>query len=50
MLEQPARAARLSALKLGMLWNHREYPQIENVDEFRAAAQPAVGPTFEEEK
>ncbi len=37
---QPARAAGLALTKLAMLANRREYPQIENVDEFREVAGP----------
>jgi tetratricopeptide (TPR) repeat protein len=36
----PGRTTWLVARKLGMLWNRREYPQIENVDEFRSLAGP----------
>jgi tetratricopeptide (TPR) repeat protein len=39
-MENPGRVARLSARKIGMMWNRREYPQIENVDEFRTVAGP----------
>ncbi|HVP14720.1 MAG TPA: tetratricopeptide repeat protein, partial [Terriglobales bacterium] len=34
----PGRVARLTARRLLMTWNRREYAQIENVDEFRALA------------
>jgi Tfp pilus assembly protein PilF len=30
--------------KLGMLWNRKEYPQIENIDEFRAIVGPLGWP------
>lgn len=36
----PGRTAGLLARKLGMLWNRREYPQIENADEFRTLGGP----------
>ena len=36
----PPDVARLTIRKLAMLWNHREYPQIENADEFRLVAGP----------
>lgn len=38
--EHPGRVARLALSKLGMLWNRREYAQIENADEFHAMAGP----------
>jgi len=37
---QPRRAARLGLTKLGMMWSRREYPQIENADEYAALAGP----------
>jgi tetratricopeptide (TPR) repeat protein len=40
----PARVAALALRKLGMLWNWREYPQIENADEFNLAAGPLGWP------
>ena len=36
----PARVAGLALRRLGMVWNRREYPQIENADEFRVVAGP----------
>ncbi len=36
----PGRTTGLLARKLGMLWNRREYPQIENADEFRTLSGP----------
>jgi len=36
----PGRTASLLWRKLGLLWNRREYPQIENADEFRAMGGP----------
>jgi hypothetical protein len=36
----PGRTFRLASTKLAMLWNAREYPQIENVEEYRALAGP----------
>ena len=36
----PARAARLALTRLGMMWSRREYPQIENADEYAALAGP----------
>jgi hypothetical protein len=38
--EQPGRALQLAFTKLAMLWNSREYPQIENVEEYRQFAAP----------
>ncbi len=38
--EHPGTAARLFLRKLAMTWNRREYPQIENIDAFRALAGP----------
>jgi hypothetical protein len=38
--EHPGRALGLALRKLTMLWNVREYPQIENVEEYRALAGP----------
>jgi Flp pilus assembly protein TadD len=43
--EHPARVAGLTLRRLGMVWNRREYPQIENVDEYRAVVGP-VGLPF----
>jgi tetratricopeptide (TPR) repeat protein len=40
----PARVAGLALRKLGMLWNWREYAQIENADEFNLAAGPLGWP------
>jgi Tfp pilus assembly protein PilF len=37
---QPSRAALLGLTKLGMMWSRREYPQIENADEYAALAGP----------
>jgi len=42
---QPARIAGLTLSRLVMVWNRREYPQIENVDEYRAVVGP-VGLPF----
>jgi tetratricopeptide (TPR) repeat protein len=36
----PGAAARLTARKALMLWNRREYPQIENAREYREVAGP----------
>jgi tetratricopeptide (TPR) repeat protein len=36
----PRRAAGLGLTKLGMMWSRREYPQIENADEYAALAGP----------
>ncbi len=36
----PERTLALAATKCGMLWNRREYAQIENADEFRMVAGP----------
>lgn len=36
----PLQTLRLAAFKLGMMWNRREYSQIEDVDEFRAVLGP----------
>ena len=41
----PARVAGLTLRRLVMVWNRREYPQIENVEEFRVVAGP-VGLPF----
>jgi tetratricopeptide (TPR) repeat protein len=38
--EHPGHALALAATKCGMLWNRREYAQIENADEFRMVAGP----------
>lgn len=40
MTRNPGSALRLAAVKLAMLWNAREYPQIENVEEYRGIAGP----------
>src|SRR5262245_3081984 len=42
---EPSRALWLVACKAAMLWNTREYPQIENVEEYRTLAGP-VGMPF----
>jgi tetratricopeptide (TPR) repeat protein len=42
--QSPARVAALTLRKLGMLWNWREYAQIENADEFDLAAGPLGWP------
>ncbi len=36
----PGHTLGLMAIKLGMLWNTREFPQIENVEEYGALAGP----------
>lgn len=36
----PLRTARLALRKAAMMWNVREYPQIENADEYRELAGP----------
>lgn len=36
----PVHALRLGAVKVGMLWNRREYAQIENADVYRMVAGP----------
>lgn len=36
----PAETARGTLRKLKMMWNRREYPQIENADEYRSLAGP----------
>lgn len=41
---RPVRAAALAVRKVGMLMNWREYPQVENVDEFSALAGPVGWP------
>jgi tetratricopeptide (TPR) repeat protein len=38
--DEPLRALQLVLVKAAMLWNAREYPQIENVEEYRALAGP----------
>ncbi len=38
--KNPARTLRLDLRKIGMLWNRREYPQIENRDVYRRIAGP----------
>jgi tetratricopeptide (TPR) repeat protein len=40
MREHPGRAARLAARRLAMMWNRIEYPQVENLEEFRQVAGP----------
>ncbi|HEY2955553.1 MAG TPA: tetratricopeptide repeat protein [Candidatus Eisenbacteria bacterium] len=40
MREHPRDVARLTLRKLGMMWSRREYPQIENADEFALLAGP----------
>ncbi len=40
MRAHPRRALSLALRKLGMMWSRREYPQIENAEEFRLAAGP----------
>ena len=37
---EPASALRGLGMRLLMLWNHHEYPQIENADEFRTVCGP----------
>ena len=37
---QPGRALQLAGRKLLLLWNRREVPQVENVDEFRSLVGP----------
>ena len=37
---QPGRAGHLALTKLGMMWSRREYPQIENAEEYAALAGP----------
>lgn len=43
--KHPGQVVLLALRKLAMVWNRREYAQIENVDEFRAVAGP-VGLPF----
>jgi len=38
--QHPARTVALAARKVGMMWNRREYPQIENADEYAGVAGP----------
>jgi len=38
--QNPPRTLRLDLRKIGMLWNRREYPQIENRDVYRRVAGP----------
>ena len=38
--EHPGRVAMLTGRRMLMMWNRREYPQVENADEFRALAGP----------
>ena len=40
MRAHPGKVARLSLLKLGMMWSRREYAQIESADEFARLAGP----------
>jgi tetratricopeptide (TPR) repeat protein len=40
MAAHPARALGLALRKIGMMWNRREYPQIENLEEYRSVAGP----------
>jgi len=40
----PARTLAIDLRKLGMLWNRREYPQIENRDVYRRIAGPLGAP------
>jgi tetratricopeptide (TPR) repeat protein len=40
MLAHPRATAGLALRKLGMMWSRREYPQIENAQEFDAMAGP----------
>jgi tetratricopeptide (TPR) repeat protein len=42
--QHPGRAVQLSLRKLAMMWSRREYPQIENADEYRALAGPLGWP------
>ncbi|MGH7740802.1 MAG: tetratricopeptide repeat protein [Candidatus Eiseniibacteriota bacterium] len=44
IVAHPAHAASLYVRKLAMLWNAREYPQLENADEFRQLAGPLGAP------
>jgi tetratricopeptide (TPR) repeat protein len=43
----PGRTVELSLRKLAMMWSRREYPQIENADEYRAVAGPLGWPWLE---
>ena len=45
MREHPGQAVGLTMRRLAMLWNRTEYPQVENLDEFRHVAGP-VGLPF----
>jgi tetratricopeptide (TPR) repeat protein len=36
----PVTALGLALRKVGMMWNRREYPQIENLEEYRSVAGP----------
>jgi tetratricopeptide (TPR) repeat protein len=38
--EHPGKAAGLALRRLAMMWNRIEYPQVENVEEFREVAGP----------
>lgn len=40
MRDHPGEVLRLWLRKLGMMWSRREYPQIENADEFELLAGP----------
>lgn len=40
MSGHPGRAAGLALRKLGLMWNRREYPQVEFADEFNSMAGP----------
>lgn len=40
MREHPGQAVELAVRRLAMMWNRVEYPQVENVDEFRQVAGP----------
>ncbi len=44
MRENPGRALELAARRLAMMWNRHEYPQVENVAEFRQVAGPIGAP------
>jgi tetratricopeptide (TPR) repeat protein len=46
MRDHPARTSRLAARKAAMMWNRREYAQIENADEYRELAGPLGLPLF----
>jgi len=38
--QHPGHVAALAGRRMLMMWNRREYPQVENADEFRAVAGP----------